>query len=65
MLTPERYGSVRRAYIEATEDRAIIPPLQREFIRRSPCERIVALPSDDSPFYSMPERLAVTLEALA
>jgi pimeloyl-ACP methyl ester carboxylesterase len=64
-LTPERYGRVRRAYVEATEDNAIIPALQREFIRRSPCDRVVSLPSDHSPFYSMPERLADALEELA
>lgn len=64
-LTAERYGRVRRAYIEATEDRAIIHALQREFIRRSPCDRVVTLPSDHSPFYSMPDQLADTLEQLA
>lgn len=60
-LSPERFGRVPRAYIEATEDRAIPLARQRAMQERWPCARVVTLASDHSPFLSMPERLAGTL----
>lgn len=64
-LTPERFGRVPRAYIEATCDRALPLDIQRAMQVNAPCETVIALPSDHSPFYSMPERLTEALLSLA
>jgi len=64
-LSEARFGSVPRAYIEASEDRTISLTRQRAMCERLPCDPVIPLPSDHSPFYSMPERLAAALRALA
>ena len=63
--TASRFGSVRRAYIECTDDRAIGIGFQREMIRGSPCNSVISLPCGHSPFFSMPGRLARVLSDLA
>lgn len=63
-LSDDRFGRVPRAYIEASEDRALPLALQREAQQRWPFHRVVTLPSDHSPFYSMPDRLADVLDDL-
>lgn len=63
-LSAERFGRTPRAYIETTEDRAVPLALQREMITHWPCDRVVTLPSDHVPMYSMPERLVVGLTEL-
>jgi pimeloyl-ACP methyl ester carboxylesterase len=64
-LSAERFGRTPRAYIETTEDRAIPLSLQREMIKYWPCDRVITLPSDHAPMYSMPERLVEALNELA
>lgn len=57
-LTPEKYGSVRRFYIETTEDQALPPELQRNIIDQNPPEQVFTLRgSDHSPFFSKPQSL--------
>ncbi|KAG0632472.1 hypothetical protein M758_1G331000 [Ceratodon purpureus] len=57
-LTPEKYGSVRRFYIETTEDQALPPELQRNIINQNPPEQVFTLRgSDHSPFFSKPQSL--------
>jgi pimeloyl-ACP methyl ester carboxylesterase len=63
--TADRYGRVERAYIECTQDNAIPIELQRLMQQALPCDPVVTLDADHSPFYSMPERLAGALIALA
>jgi pimeloyl-ACP methyl ester carboxylesterase len=63
-LSPERFGRTPRAYIETTEDRTIPLTLQREMVAHWPCDRVVTLPSDHVPMYSMPERLVGALTEL-
>jgi pimeloyl-ACP methyl ester carboxylesterase len=69
-LTPRRtpasmsdagFGSVRRAYVETLDDRALSIGLQRQMQADLPCDEVVSLPSGHSPFLSMPGRLAETL----
>ncbi len=60
-LSAERFGRIPRTYIETTEDRTISLALQREMIAHWPCDRVVTLPSDHVPMYSMPERLVEAL----
>lgn len=64
-LTEEHYGSVPRAYIECSEDHAIPIHAQRAMQERQPCNPVVTIASDHSPFYSHPEELAAILIDLA
>jgi pimeloyl-ACP methyl ester carboxylesterase len=63
-LSAERFGRTPRAYIETTEDRTIPLSLQREMVAHWPCDRVITLPSDHAPMYSMPERLVEALNGL-
>lgn len=63
-LSPERYGRVRRAFIGCTEDRAMAPFRQKITIAQGGCEPNVLLPTDHSPFLTMPDRLASELVKL-
>ncbi len=65
ILAPIALGShapVARRYLECTEDRAIPLALQRFMAARSPGIRIDTLPSDHSPFLSMPGELLNLLQ---
>jgi pimeloyl-ACP methyl ester carboxylesterase len=60
-VTTERWGSVPRAYILCTQDRAISPATQRAMIASVGVDRVVEMDSSHSPFISQPERLAALL----
>jgi pimeloyl-ACP methyl ester carboxylesterase len=60
-LTPERFGSLPRTYLECTQDRTIPIASQRRMQALVPGARVVSLPADHSPFFSMPDRLADAL----
>jgi pimeloyl-ACP methyl ester carboxylesterase len=62
-LTPERYCSVPRFFIECLQDRTLSIDLQRRMVKAMPCKRVLALDTDHSPFLSAPERLAESLVA--
>jgi pimeloyl-ACP methyl ester carboxylesterase len=64
VLTPQRYGQVRRFYIEGLQDRAISTVVQRLMTSRMPCERIFTLDTDHSPFLCAPGALAEALEEI-
>lgn len=64
-LTEARFGSVRRAYIEATNDRLLPLSLQRAMQARLPCELVFSIPTDHSPAYSTPTELVEHLQAIA
>lgn len=57
----DAFGSVRRAYVETLDDRAMPIGLQRSMQADLPCDEVMSLPSGHSPFLSMPDRLAETL----
>lgn len=63
-LTAERFGRVPRAYVEATDDRAISLEMQRDMQADLPCEPVITLQSDHSPFYSAVPELAKALLSL-
>jgi pimeloyl-ACP methyl ester carboxylesterase len=65
VVTPERWGSLPRQYIECLQDRTMPIEAQRAMVALSPGTEVVTLDSDHSPFYSAPEQLADALEALA
>lgn len=64
-VTDERYGSIPRAYIECLHDRAVPIELQRAFQADLPCDPVITLETDHSPFYSAPESLTAALEEIA
>jgi pimeloyl-ACP methyl ester carboxylesterase len=63
-LTPERFGRVRRAYVEATHDRAISLEMQRDMQAALPCAPVITLQCDHSPFYSAVPELTEALLSL-
>jgi pimeloyl-ACP methyl ester carboxylesterase len=64
-LSPERYGRVRRAYIECLGDETVPLALQRAMQAREPCELVRAIDTDHCPAYSAPETVADALHGLA
>ncbi len=56
--TDERFGSVRRIYIECLNDQAIPVSEQRAMVAELPCERVISMETSHSPFFSAPEALA-------
>lgn len=64
-VTAERWGRVPRAFIECADDRAIPLALQRRLHRALPCDPVITLDSDHSPFLCMPAELAGHLSTIA
>ena len=64
-LTAERYGRVRRAYVECLGDETVTLPLQRAMQARQPCEIVRAIDTDHCPHYSAPAQVAAVLDELA
>jgi len=64
-LTPERYGSVPRAYIECIQDRVVPLELQVAMQGLEPCTLVRTIDTDHCPNYSAPELLAETLDEIA
>jgi pimeloyl-ACP methyl ester carboxylesterase len=56
-LTPEKFGSVRRFYIELSQDRAVTASLQRRMYEAMPCERVMTIDSSHSAYFSRPDEL--------
>jgi pimeloyl-ACP methyl ester carboxylesterase len=65
VLTPRRYGSVPRFYVEGLQDNAVSITYQRAMTSRMSCERVFTLDCDHSPFLSMPDALADILDEVA
>jgi pimeloyl-ACP methyl ester carboxylesterase len=57
-LSAERYGSVPRAYVECLQDMAIPIAFQRRMQQMLPCEPVVTMDCDHSPFLCQPRALA-------
>lgn len=57
-LLDKNYGSVRRFYIETTEDNAIPIASQEQMTKAAPPEQVFRLKgADHSPFFSKPQAL--------
>lgn len=63
--TPTRFGSVRKSYIECSDDKAITLQYQRVLQKNAHFDNVRSLQSSHSPFLSMPEKTANVLEELA
>lgn len=63
-LSAGKFGRVPRVYIECLRDRVIDPALQKAMYQASPCEKVVSIDTDHSPFFSRPVELVSHLETL-
>lgn len=64
VVTDERFGRVPRAYVECASDRTLSLPAQRRMQAALPCDAVLTLDSDHSPFLSHPLPLAQWLGRL-
>jgi len=64
-ITAERFGRVRRIYIECADDRAITLATQRKMQQDVPGAERVSMAASHSPFFSQPEQLADILHSIA
>ncbi len=62
-LTPERWGSLPRTYVETLHDRTIPITSQRRMQDLSPGAAVVTLDADHSPYLSAPDELTAALVA--
>lgn len=62
--TEQRFGSVRRVYIECLQDHATTPDTQTKMYTTLPCEEVLSLDTSHSPFFSTPEALVDRLIAV-
>lgn len=56
-----RFGRIPRTYVECLKDHAISIGLQRRMQKALPCDRVVTLDTDHSPFFCAPDALAAAL----
>jgi pimeloyl-ACP methyl ester carboxylesterase len=61
----EGFAHLPRGYVETADDAAIYLQQQRDMQAALPCCPVMTLPSDHSPFFSMPDRLAAALIQIA
>ncbi len=59
------FARVRRFYVTCLRDRAISPASQQAMYTALPCERVLSIRSDHSPFFSHPAALMRALGAIA
>ena len=64
-LSEANYGSVRRCYIDCTQDRAISHAMQLRMRDNARLDAALSLNTDHSPFYSCPEELVEGLVSLS
>lgn len=63
-VSEERFGRVRRVYIECLRDRAVSLGEQRKMASALPCEQVISMDTDHSPFFSAADELTRRLIAL-
>ncbi|HSV55410.1 MAG TPA: alpha/beta fold hydrolase [Burkholderiaceae bacterium] len=64
LLSDERYGRIRRIYIETSLDKGVTPGLQKRMYTATPCQRIISMDTGHSPFLAAPEKLVSHLTSL-
>jgi pimeloyl-ACP methyl ester carboxylesterase len=60
-VTPERFGSVPRCYIECRDDNAVPPGFQRAQYEAMPCRPVFTIGAGHSPFLQDPDQLTAYL----
>ena len=61
----ERWGQLPRAYIECLQDRALSMARQQAMQAVAPCDPVVRIDTDHSPFFSTPDGLGEALLGIA
>lgn len=57
-LTPDKYGTVPRFYIQTLEDHILSPDIQEKLVRENPPRAVYKIKgSDHCPFFSKPQAL--------
>lgn len=64
-VTWERWGKVPRAFVECSADATVSLAKQRDMQAAAPCDPVVTLAADHSPFLCAPEALTEALLAIA
>lgn len=65
-LSPDKYGTARRFYIQTLDDRALSPDVQEKLVRENPPEGVFKIKgSDHCPFFSKPQSLHKILVEIA
>jgi pimeloyl-ACP methyl ester carboxylesterase len=57
-VTAQNWGRIARTYIECVRDRAIGIDRQRAMAKALPCQTVLSLDTDHSPFFSAPDALS-------
>jgi pimeloyl-ACP methyl ester carboxylesterase len=65
VVVGDGFARVRRFYVECLRDRTISPAAQEAMYRALPCERVLSIRSDHSPFFSHPAALARAFQTIA
>jgi pimeloyl-ACP methyl ester carboxylesterase len=63
-LTNDRFGQIPRAYVKTLRDRVFSVEFQTSMHQRVPCEQVITLDCDHSPWYSAPDALANALDSV-
>jgi hypothetical protein len=63
--TEGNFGRVPRVYIECLRDKAIPPALQKKMYTALPCQKVISMDTDHSPFFSAHQALATHFLSLA
>ncbi len=63
--TPENFGRIPRIYIECLSDKSLTPAFQKEMYSFVPCQKVISMETDHSPFFSEPEELVSHLISIA
>jgi pimeloyl-ACP methyl ester carboxylesterase len=63
-VTPERFGTVPRAFIRCTRDIPLPLFVQEQMVGATPCQTVLTIETGHSPFFAAPERLATCLDSL-
>jgi pimeloyl-ACP methyl ester carboxylesterase len=64
-LTNEKFGRLRKVYIECLQDKAVTPAQQRIMYRLTPCDKVISMNASHSPFLSCPQELADILVSIS
>ena len=63
--TDQKFGRVRRYYIETRRDRIVLPAIQKAIQARTTFERVCSLNAGHAPFFSTPNELVSCLDSVA
>lgn len=64
-LSADRFGRVPKTYVCCLDDRVIPIKHQRLMLKRQPCNEMIQLDADHSPFLSCPQTLSAVLHSIS